>query len=238
MKRLILSFLCVTALLGVNAQKTINDENAEKRNVSGFHGIEVSTGIKLVLTKGNTEEVAVSADKIEYRDRIVTKVENGVLKIYYENKLKAINTKKEQKDLKAYVSYTDLDRLDANTGAIVEVEGALKLSTLRMNVNTGAIVTGAINVNNLEVDQNTGSIVTLTGEAVTLKVDGDTGSIFKGSDLKTDNCTANSSTGAGIFITVQKELYVKANTGGFVKYKGEAGVREIRTNTGGSVSKI
>jgi len=238
MKRLILSFLCVTALLAVNAQKTINDENAEKRNVTAFHGIEVSTGIKLVLTKGNTEEVAVSADKIEYRDRIVTRVENGVLKIYYDNKLKAINTKKEHKDLKAYVSYTDLDRLDANTGAIVELEGALRSSTLKMKVNTGAIVTGTINVNNLEVEQNTGSIVTLTGEAATLKVDGDTGSIFKGSDLKTDNCTANSSTGAGIYITVQKELYVKANTGGFVKYKGEAGVREIRTNTGGSVSKI
>ena len=36
-----------------------------------------ATGIKLMLSEGNTEEVAVSADKPEYRDKIVTKVENG-----------------------------------------------------------------------------------------------------------------------------------------------------------------
>jgi hypothetical protein len=52
------------------------------------------------------------------------------------------------------------------------------------------------------------------------------------------SCNAKASTGAGISITAQKELSVKANTGGFVKYKGEASVKEIRTNTGGSVTKI
>jgi hypothetical protein len=33
-------------------------------------------------------------------------------------------------------------------------------------------------------------------------------------------------------------LNVKANTGGFVKYKGEAGIRDIKTSTGGSVKRI
>jgi hypothetical protein len=37
---------------------------------------------------------------------------------------------------------------------------------------------------------------------------------------------------------VEKELNVKANTGGYVKYKGNAGIREVKTNTGGTVSKI
>jgi hypothetical protein len=33
-------------------------------------------------------------------------------------------------------------------------------------------------------------------------------------------------------------MNVKANTGGYVKYKGEGGIREIKTNTGGYVSRI
>jgi hypothetical protein len=33
-------------------------------------------------------------------------------------------------------------------------------------------------------------------------------------------------------------MTVKANTGGYVKYKGEAGIRDIKTNTGGHVSRI
>ena len=66
MKKLFLSLLLTASFYTLLAQKTINDPNAEQRNVSGFHGVDVATGIKLVLTEGSAEEVAVS----EYRSRI------------------------------------------------------------------------------------------------------------------------------------------------------------------------
>jgi len=239
MKKLFLSFLLfVTAVGAVMAQKTYDGANAEKRTVGSFHGISVATGIELVLTEGNTEEVAVAANTTEFRDKIVTKVENGILKIYYENKLSSMNTRKERKDLKAWVSYKKLDQLEANTGAQVKIEGTLKANSLKIKANTGAQITGAIITDDLKVDQNTGSIITLTGDASKLDVEGDTGSIFKGIDLKTNTCSAKVSTGAGVSVTAQKELYVKANTGGYVKYKGDASIREITKHTGGSVSKI
>lgn len=239
MKQIFQFFLAVAVLLTTAfAQKTINDANAEKRTVGSFHGVDVGTGIKLVLTQGKTEEVAVSAEKTEYRDKIVTKVENGILKIYYENKIKAINGKKENKNLKAYVSVKNLDYLNASTGAEVKIESTIKSTSLKVKANTGATIKGTINSSDLSVDQNTGSIVTLSGDAAKLMVDGDTGSIFKGIDLKTENCTATAGTGAIVHIYVKKELVAKANTGGVVKYKGDAGIRDIKTNTGGTVSKI
>jgi len=238
MKNVCLSLLLICSFYNLLAQKTISDANAEKRDVSGFHGINVATGIKLIISEGETEQVVVSADRLEYREKIITRVEKGILKIYYENKFGAINDRKEKKELKAYVSYKMLDELDANTGAQVEIDGTLKSTSLKMSVNTGAIIKGAVKTDDLVVDQNTGSVITLTGETAKLDVDGDTGSMFKGIDLKTDNCSVRISTGAGVYITVQKELYVRASTGGFVKYKGDAGVREIKSNTGGSVSKI
>jgi hypothetical protein len=239
MKKYILGFfLLIGSVFISRAQKTFDDSNAQKRTVGSFHGIEVATGIELILTPGNTEEVAVSASKDEFRERIITRVENGLLKIYYDNKFKAMNFKKEKKDLRAYVSYRSLDRLDATTGATVEIDGTLTAPLLKMNVNTGATVKGKIDVQQLDINQGTGSIVTLSGQATQLKADGDTGSMFKGSDLHSDNCQATTSTGAGIYITVEKELSVKANTGGFVKYKGSGGIREVRTTTGGAVSRI
>lgn len=238
MKRILVYLVAFTLTsASLLAQKTFNDPNAEKRTVGSFHGIEVSTGIKLVMTEAATEEVAVSAATTEFRDKIITKVEDGVLKIYYENKM-AWNTKKEKKELKAYVSYKSLDKLIANTGADVRIEGVLKSATLKMKANTGAVINGAVNIDDLDVNQDTGSVVTLTGDAAKIEVDGDTGSMFKGIELKTTTCNASASTGAGVYITVEKELNVKANTGGFVKYKGEAGIREVKTNTGGSVSRI
>jgi hypothetical protein len=220
------------------AQKTINDANAEKRTVGSFHGIDVATGIQLTLTKGTTEDVAVSASEIEFRDKIVTEVVNGILKIHYETKSGAINKKNESKHLRAYVSYKSLDLLHVTTGAEANVDGVLEATTFELKANTGGLVKAEINIGNLTVDQNTGSKITLTGKVDKLDAKGDTGSKFMGEDLTTNTCMIKMSTGAGIYISVEKELNVKADTGGYIKYKGNAGIREIRTNTGGYVSKI
>ena len=55
---MLLAILAFTA----GAQKVVNDPNAEKREVKGFHAIEVGGGIDLYLSQGN-EAVAVSASE-------------------------------------------------------------------------------------------------------------------------------------------------------------------------------
>jgi hypothetical protein len=239
MKKVFLSILLIAGVISVSfAQKTINDANAEKRTVGSFHGIDVATGIELTLTKGNSEEVAVSASEVEFRNKIVTEVVNGILKIHYETRTGAINRKNESKNLKAYVSYKTLDHLTVTTGADVKIEGVLEATTLDLKANTGGLVKGQVSIGSLTVDQNTGSKITLSGKVDKLEAEGDTGSKFMGEDLTTNTCSVEMSTGAGIYIAVEKELNVKANTGGYVKYKGNAGIRDVKTNTGGNVSKI
>lgn len=238
MQKLFLSFLVMVFSVAVMAQKTINDPNAEKRTVSSFHGIEVGTGIELSLTQSNTEDVAVSAAKTEHRDRIITKVENGILKIHYDSKMGSVNKIKESKNLKAYVSFKTLDVLNANTGADIDIVGSIKSPTLDIKANTGALIDGEVDVTILKVSQNTGSKINLSGRADKLTVDGDTGSKFKGEEMATSNCNVTVSTGAIVSVKAEKELQVKANTGGVVRYKGNASIKEIKTNTGGTVSKI
>lgn len=239
MKKICLSLLLLTGFTAfLGAQQTINDPNAIKKEVSSFHGIDVATGIELFLSAGTTEEVAVSATNTEYRDRIVVEVVNGILKIYYDSKLKSINKRKESKNLKAYVSYKQLDELHANTGALVKIQGVLKTAVLELKANTGAQVNGEVDIKSLIVKQNTGSQVSLSGKAEKLEVNGDTGSKFKGEEMNTQTCDVNVSTGANVTISAEKELMVKANTGGIVKYKGNAAIREIKTSTGGAVRKI
>src|SRR5215212_3566284 len=96
----------------------INDKNVESRNVKGFHAIRVSDGIDLYLSYGD-EAAAVSASEIKYRDRIRTEVDNGVLKIWYDrdnlNQIFFTNNR----NLRAYVSYKDLDAITASAGSDV-----------------------------------------------------------------------------------------------------------------------
>ena len=87
MKQLFFSIGLVCLSFFSQAQKIINDPNAEARKLNGsFEGISVGGGIDLYLSMGD-EAVAISASKTEYRDRIKTEIENGVLKIWYDSKI-------------------------------------------------------------------------------------------------------------------------------------------------------
>jgi hypothetical protein len=239
MKKIMLPFLLLAGIVApAFAQKTITDPNTEKRNISGFHGIDVATGINLILSNGSSEQVAVSASETEFRDKIITEVESGILKIHYETKLGAINKRNESKNLKAYVSYKTLDLLHVSTGAEVEINGKLTSSSFELKASTGGLVKGEVNMNILKVNQNTGSKITLTGLADKLDIDGNTGSKFMGENLSANTCDVSVSTGAGVYINIEKELNAKATTGGYIKYKGAGGIRDIKTSTGGSVSRI
>ena len=86
MKKLFVFLPFLFSVIFLSAQNTVvHDANAEVRNVSSFHAIEVSNGIDLIITQGNDEAVAVSAATPEIRNRIKTEVENGKLKIYFDN---------------------------------------------------------------------------------------------------------------------------------------------------------
>lgn len=239
MKKIGLLGMSILFSLLVLAQKQINDPMAQVRNVSGYHAIKVSTGIKVYLTQGKTEAVAVSATKAEYRDKIITRVENGVLKIYYDqealNFWKSLRTR--DKDPIAYVSVVDLNGLDINSGASIHTEGALSGDKLSLDVSSGASFTGEVKFNTMDVDQSSGSVVRISGTASDLKVEGSSGSSFHGYDLAVGTCDANVSSGAGAQVTMNKEMSAKASSGGSISYKGDGVIRNVKTGSGGSVSK-
>ena len=234
-KSLLLSIGLVLSLL-LSAQKQYNDPNAQVRKVGSFNAIKVSTGIRLMLNQGNTEAVAVSAADPETRDRLKTEVSNGVLKIYYDSDFLR-DLRNKNKKLTAYVSVDDLTGLDASSGAIVKVDGEIRSGKLEMDVSSGAIVEGRFDVADMKVEQSSGSIAKISGKAARLEVEGSSGSQFNGYDLITDNCEAETSSGSNVQVTVNKELSVRASSGGNVSYKGNGVIRNVKTGSGGNVSK-
>ena len=114
---LFLTFIVTTSICTAQI-KEVNDPNAELRQVKGFTAIKVSHAIDLFLSQSDQEVVAVSASKEEYRNRIKTEVENGVLKIWYDNPPK---WSRGDKKLRAYVSFKTLSKLQASGASDVKV---------------------------------------------------------------------------------------------------------------------
>ena len=210
MKKPVFIIAAMLLTISMMAQKQIDDANAEVRNVGSFHGIKVSNGITVYLIQGNTEAVAVSANEVEVRNKIKTRVENGILKIYYDEDDWKIWKNFTNKKSRAYVSVKDIDRIQASSGSDVRVEGLIKAGKLSMEASSGASINGKLEASSLEVDQSSGSVITISGNiSGNLTVEGSSGSVFRGYDLTVENCDAETSSGAGVQVTVNKELTVK-----------------------------
>jgi Putative auto-transporter adhesin, head GIN domain len=217
MKKIVLFlFASVFTLVHAYAQQEINEANAQKRSVGTFHSIDVSSGIEVILTKGDKEELVVSVGDLAYRDQVKTTVSNGVLKITRDIDWKFWNTWKNW-SVRAYVSYTNLDRMTASSGSIIKGK-ELTLSNLTARASSGAQIQ-------------------LSGKAEFLDVDVSSGSSFRGNDFSVTKCKAEASSGAGVTITVEKELSAEASSGGNIKYKGNGSIRDINISSGGSVKR-
>jgi Putative auto-transporter adhesin, head GIN domain len=235
MKKIAISALAFLGGLAVMAQENrYNDPQAVVRNLSGFTGIKVSTGIELVLSQGNVEAVAVSAEKVEDRDKIITEVKNGVLRIYFDNGPSGTKWKSGRK-LKAYVSAISLRLLHASSGAKVKIEGVLKATNLDVDLSSGALLNGTINADDLGVAQNSGSVVNINGNAQVMEIQVSSGAKYRGYDMVTGKCSVDASSGGNVEITVNKELEAKASSGGNVRYKGAGIVTKLKTSSGGSI---
>lgn len=238
MKRLILLNAIIAIALISTAQngKTINDANAQTRNLKGFHGVRIGGGIDLYLSQG-TEAVAVSASKPEYRDKIKTVVENGILKIYLENTGSHLIWGFSNPKLKAYVSITTIDKLQASGGSDVFIDKTIKSDKLDMNLSGGSDLRGQVDIMELSIDQSGGSDVDISGSVKNLSVDASGGSDFKGYDLVTENCRIEASGGSDAEITVNKELTVDASGGSDVYYKGTGVIRDLKSSGSSTVKK-
>jgi len=236
MKKLLVLLPFLFSVAFLTAQNTVvHDANAEVRKVSSFHAIVVSNGIDLVITQSNEEAVAVSASTPEIRSRIKTEVVNGELKIYFDNK--GWKNWKNNKELKAYVSFKNLDGLEANSGADVSTDGNINVNSMDMNLSSGAGFNGTVTASHLNIDQSSGSDMHIKGKVADLKITTSSGSDFNGYDLISENCKADASSGSGIEITVNKELQAQASSGGGINYKGNGTITSVSNSSGGKVKK-
>jgi hypothetical protein len=238
MRKIPVVLICALISFAGASQKTFNDPNAQKRAVSGYHAIEVSGGIDLYLTNGE-ESVAVSASETKFRDKMITEVVNGVLKIYYDHPKNGLNFTVDMgnRKLKAYVSFKTLDRLTGSGGSDISVDGTIKSESLDLHISGGSDFEGKVDVNSLDIDASGGSDVHISGVARSLKLEASGGSDLKGYELITDNCSLEASGGSDVYITVNKEMNANASGGSDIYYKGNGSIKEIKSSGSSSVKK-
>lgn len=236
MKKFFVSILLTGSLFFASAQKDIiNDPNAEPRTVNGsFSSIKISGGIDLFLSPGD-EAIAVSASESKYKDAIKTEISNGLLRIYFDGEKGWNNWK--NKNLRVYVSFKNLEKVEASGACDVQVSGVIAVPSLFLNLSGACDFRGAVQVTDLKLNLSGASDVTVKGTAEKVTIESTGASDVKGYELVTEYCTAKASGASDISITVNKELTAHASGASDIKYKGDAVIKEKHTGGASSIDK-
>lgn len=133
---------------GANAQNLVYDANAEVRPVAAFSKVKVSNAINLYISQGAQQAVAVSASDSKYIPKIITEVSNGTLKIYVENG--AWNGWNwGNKNLKAYVTFTQLEGLDVSGASSAKITDPITVNNFKLDLSGASSLQGSIKCTSL-----------------------------------------------------------------------------------------
>ena len=153
MQKIIVCFVFMIVGLAVGAQNVVHDPNAQVRKVGSFSKIHISSAINLYLSQGNEQAVAVSSEDADVTARIITQVNNGVLKIFVENGVWN-KWNWSNKHLRAYVTFTTLEMLDASGACNVELTDPITVGDFKLVLSGASNMKGVIKGNDLNFDLN------------------------------------------------------------------------------------
>ena len=236
MKKILFLLLFPGLSMMVFAQKQfVVDANAEIRSVNeSFNAIVVSGGIDIYISQSDREELAISASDDRYKEGIKTIVTNKVLKVYYDGD-KSWSSK--NKNLKAYISFKELERLEATGASDIIIAGEVKVPSLLIKLTGASDLKGILKVNTLIVNLSGASDARISGTANEATIDCSGASDVKGFEMVIDKCTAKASGASDINITVNKELNANASGASDIYFRGAAVILSQQSSGASTVSR-
>lgn len=226
---------------------------SENRNVSTFHGIDISSGISATIEQSASQKVTVETDAGK-QQFVKTTVENGILKVYVEKSNGARNFKK----LNVKIAAPTFNSIKVSGGARMTTSSAINNSNLLLGVTSGSNVKGTFNIqNDLNIIENTGANIDVRINTKTLNLDSSTGSnaklegsaelatvnISSGSSLNAinfaaKNLTVNAGSASNAKVFSTETLFVKASSAASVNYRGEPKTKTLVPSSGASINQI
>jgi hypothetical protein len=230
-------FLMVILVAGVFSQATAGDDNSQTRTVRDFNAVKVSTGVQLYLSMDDRQAVRIVAND-EIISDVVTEVKDNILHIYVRtNNVFKLFNRGNRNTVKAYVTATELNRLDASSGANIRSENTLKGNTLVLDLSSGGGMTLDLVYKDIKMEGSSGANAKLSGRAKTFHVSASSGSNIDARNLDAVNCEARASSGANISMVATGEISARSSSGGSIRYAGNPGRRDINKSSGGTVSQ-
>jgi len=153
------------------------------------------------------------------------------LKIYSDENIGRADSKKIR------LTFKDISNIKSTSGSDVYSTNTINVNDLVINSTSGSDIDLSLNTETLTCKSTSGSQITLRGKTNSLNAKATSGSNIKAQDLKANSSHVSASSGAGITVNTNKELYAKASSGGDISYYGNPEKVEKSDGVSGHISK-
>jgi hypothetical protein len=206
-------------------------QQSDTRSVGSFRGIKSAEGIDVYLKKGDKESVKVEASGIPI-DKVITEVSGDYLKIHI-----AEGRYNNNRTVKVYVTYTELNKLSASSASNIYCEGTIKSNSLSLSASSAGTIEITVEAGNLRASASSAADIELKGKAKIVEIDASSAGEVDAYDLEAEEASIDVSSAGSAKITVTHRIDAQASSGGSIRYRGSPMKTNTNSSSGGSVKK-
>lgn len=214
-----------------NGIKGSGNITTETRTVDqNFKKIEVSYGIKVIVEQSDNKSITVEADD-NLQQHIITKIENGVLKIESDENYNSTETPVVR------VKMTVISGLSTSSGSEITSLGTLITENLDVESSSGSQINITVEADVIKIESTSGSSIEVDGKALKVETSSSSGSTIDAENLMANEVTSQTSSGSSTDVYPIVKLDAKASSGSSISYHKIPKTVSKEESSGGSVSQ-
>jgi hypothetical protein len=202
---------CVYSSLGMGIKGSGNVTTDTRPANQEFKSIEVSSGIRVIVSQSDNKSITVQADD-NLQQHIITKIENGVLIIESDKGYNATETPVVN------VKMPVINGLSTSSGSEITSSGVLITENIDVKSESGSEINIEVEADAIKIESESGSSIEVGGKALKLETSSSSGSQIDAKKLMTNEVKANSESGSSTSVYPIVRLDAKASSGSSINY--------------------
>ncbi|MEO7223197.1 MAG: DUF2807 domain-containing protein [Devosia sp.] len=203
-------------------------------DVGNFHGVDVSSGIRAIVSGGKPLSVVADAKDAQNLTDLRYEVRDGVLHLWYDWSIGNLFDWSDRA-ITVTIGAQQLDTIEASAGA--SVEGTVLMGEeIDLEASSGAsLTTDAIEGMSYTIEASSGAHIETSGSCTTAGIEVSSGASVAAKALDCAKVELEASSGASVEVTAKETISAEVSSGGHATVHGKPSVDHLETSTGGSV---
>lgn len=202
----------------------------ETRQLGEFDAVKASNSIKVELAQGEQNKADITVSGIDL-GKVETSIVDGTLEI----RLARGNYRNH--DVEVKVTYRDIQAIEANTSARVIAKDRIIAEEGYLLATTSAYIEAIVEADVFNIEAATNARIFVKGEVGSLGLRAFTNAEIDGKSLTADEVEVLANTAATVYFRTIGSIEGSAATAGKIYYGGNPKEINVKTGTGGSISK-